>query len=69
VSSLFSFLFLSSISPGRSKSILVQKDLPLDVDSGFLTVTDPNTIDKESYECAFPPLPLLSSISLILPLD
>jgi hypothetical protein len=33
-----------------SKSILVEKELSLDVDAAFLTVTDPNTTDKESYE-------------------
>ena len=40
-----------------SKSILVEKDLPVDVDAGFLTVTDPNVIDKESYESVLPPFP------------
>jgi hypothetical protein len=32
------------------KIYLVEKDVPLDVDAGFLTITDPNPIDKESYE-------------------
>ncbi|THV08245.1 RRS1-domain-containing protein [Dendrothele bispora CBS 962.96] len=30
-------------------SIKVEKETPLDVDAGFLTVTDPNPIDEESY--------------------
>ncbi|KAI0252060.1 ribosome biogenesis regulatory protein-domain-containing protein [Lactifluus subvellereus] len=34
----------------KHKSILVEKDVPLDLDPGFLTVTDPNVIDKESYD-------------------
>jgi hypothetical protein len=34
------------------KSVLVERDIPLDVDAGFLTVTDTNAVDKESYECA-----------------
>jgi len=34
----------------------VEKDIPPDIDAGFLTVTDTNAIDKESYECA--PFPL-----------
>ncbi|KAF8270491.1 ribosome biogenesis regulatory protein-domain-containing protein [Lactarius quietus] len=34
----------------RSKSIFIEKDIPLDVDAGFLTVTDSNPIDKESYD-------------------
>ncbi|KAI0290081.1 RRS1-domain-containing protein [Multifurca ochricompacta] len=35
----------------KNKSILVvEKDIPPDVDAGFLTVTDLNVIDKESYD-------------------
>ncbi|KAG6841843.1 hypothetical protein C0991_006250 [Blastosporella zonata] len=30
-------------------SVTVEKETPLDVDPGFLTVTDPNPIDEESY--------------------
>ncbi|KAG6845422.1 hypothetical protein H0H87_009329 [Tephrocybe sp. NHM501043] len=30
-------------------SVTVEKETPLDVDSGFLTVTDPNPIDEETY--------------------
>jgi hypothetical protein len=37
------------------KSVLVEKDIPPDVDAGFLTVTDTNPLDKESYECAHLP--------------
>jgi regulator of ribosome biosynthesis len=33
------------------KAITVEKDIPLEVDAGFLTVTDPNPIDAESYVC------------------
>ncbi|TFY72325.1 hypothetical protein EVG20_g663 [Dentipellis fragilis] len=36
----------------KHKSVTVEKDIPLEVDTGFLTVTDLNPIDKESYECA-----------------
>jgi hypothetical protein len=41
----------------NSKSILVEKDIPLDVDAGFLTVTDTNPIDTESYGCIPPSQP------------
>ncbi|KAJ3800888.1 RRS1-domain-containing protein [Lentinula aff. detonsa] len=34
----------------NSTQLLVETDNPLDVDVGFLTVTDPNPIDVESYE-------------------
>ncbi|KAN0135904.1 Ribosome biogenesis regulatory protein (RRS1) domain containing protein [Lactarius tabidus] len=34
----------------KQKSTNVEKDVPLDVDAGFLTVTDSNPIDKESYD-------------------
>ncbi|KAN0123683.1 RRS1 domain containing protein [Lactarius tabidus] len=34
----------------KLKSTIVKKDIPLNVDAGFLTVTDTNPIDKESYE-------------------
>ncbi|KAF5359007.1 hypothetical protein D9758_004872 [Tetrapyrgos nigripes] len=30
-------------------SLKVEKETPLDVDAGYLTVTDPNPIDEESY--------------------
>ncbi|KAN0097033.1 Ribosome biogenesis regulatory protein (RRS1) domain containing protein [Tylopilus felleus] len=33
----------------KIQSTDVEKDTPLDVDPGFLTVTDPNPIDPESY--------------------
>ncbi|KAH7887347.1 ribosome biogenesis regulatory protein-domain-containing protein [Phlebopus sp. FC_14] len=33
----------------KFQSITVEKESPLDVDAGFLTVTDPNPIDEESY--------------------
>jgi hypothetical protein len=39
----------------RGRSILVEKDILPDVDAGFLTVTDTNPLDKESYECAHLP--------------
>ncbi|KAI6097580.1 ribosome biogenesis regulatory protein-domain-containing protein, partial [Pisolithus sp. B1] len=32
-----------------SQSVTVEKDTPLDVDAGFLTVTDLNPIDEDSY--------------------
>ncbi|KAI9440519.1 ribosome biogenesis regulatory protein-domain-containing protein [Lactarius indigo] len=34
----------------KHESTLVEKDVPLDADVGFLTVTDPNVIDNESYD-------------------
>ncbi|TBU47252.1 RRS1-domain-containing protein [Dichomitus squalens] len=34
----------------KQKAVLVEKDIPLEVDAGFLTVTDLNPIDTESYE-------------------
>ncbi|OBZ70190.1 Ribosome biogenesis regulatory [Grifola frondosa] len=34
----------------KQKSVLVEKDIPLEVDTGFLTVTDLNPVDTESYE-------------------
>nr|VWP01800.1 AHL receptor (Quorum sensing LuxR family sensor regulator) [Ganoderma boninense] len=34
----------------KKKAVLVEKDIPLEVDSGFLAVTDLNPIDAESYE-------------------
>ncbi|KAH9983555.1 ribosome biogenesis regulatory protein-domain-containing protein [Russula compacta] len=34
----------------KHRAILVEKDIPPDVDAGFLTVTDTNAIDKESYD-------------------
>ncbi|KAI0685998.1 RRS1-domain-containing protein [Cytidiella melzeri] len=33
----------------KQKAITVEKDIPLEVDAGFLTVTDLNPIDVESY--------------------
>ncbi|KAI0092696.1 ribosome biogenesis regulatory protein-domain-containing protein [Irpex rosettiformis] len=33
----------------KQKAIVVEKDIPLEVDAGFLTVTDLNPIDVESY--------------------
>ncbi|KAI9457297.1 ribosome biogenesis regulatory protein-domain-containing protein [Russula earlei] len=33
----------------KHKSILVEKDIPPDIDPSFLTVTDTNAIDNESY--------------------
>ena len=32
------------------QAIVVEKDIPLEVDAGFLTVTDPNPIDEDSYK-------------------
>ena len=33
------------------KAVTVEKDVPLEIDAGFLTVTDLNPVDAESYEC------------------
>ena len=41
--------------PLFSQSVTVEKDTPLDVDAGFLTVTDSNPIDEDSYKCALSP--------------
>ncbi|KAI0774522.1 RRS1-domain-containing protein [Fomes fomentarius] len=35
----------------KKKAVTVEKDIPLEVDAGFLTVTDLNPVDAESYEC------------------
>lgn len=32
------------------KSVTVEKEIPLEIDAGFLTVTDLNPIDHESYK-------------------
>ena len=45
------FLFTSLKAFCRRKSTLVEKDIPPDVDTGFLTVTDTNPLDTESYGC------------------
>ncbi|KAF8269536.1 hypothetical protein EI94DRAFT_1573898 [Lactarius quietus] len=53
----------------RDKSTVVEKDVPLDVDAGFLTVTDPNLIDKETYDhdhIAYPQSTAQDSIQLLL---
>ncbi|KAI1796137.1 RRS1-domain-containing protein [Ganoderma leucocontextum] len=34
----------------KQKAVLVEKDIPLEVDTGFLTTTDLNPVDAESYE-------------------
>ncbi|KAI0375911.1 RRS1-domain-containing protein [Pilatotrama ljubarskyi] len=34
----------------RQKAVTVEKEIPLAVDTGFLTVTDLNPVDAESYE-------------------
>ncbi|KAF9006650.1 ribosome biogenesis regulatory protein-domain-containing protein [Cyathus striatus] len=34
----------------KYKSVTVEKDIPLEVDAGLLTVTDINPIDEESYQ-------------------
>ena len=46
----------------RRKSTLVEKDIPPDVDAGFLTVTDTNPLDPESY--GYSPLPILLHTNL-----
>ena len=46
---LTSCLYFSTHSTSR-KAVLVEKDIPLEVDTGFLTVTDLNPVDAESYE-------------------
>ena len=63
----FTLPFLKGIC-GR-KSVLVDKDIPPDVDTGFLTVTDTNPLDKESYTYVSPPLPLHTTCltSIFLP--
>ncbi|KIY43118.1 hypothetical protein FISHEDRAFT_21214, partial [Fistulina hepatica ATCC 64428] len=34
----------------KFKSVAVEKDIPLLVDTGLLTVVDPNPIDEDSYK-------------------
>jgi len=31
--------------------VVVEKDTPLDIDTGLLLVTDPNPIEEERYKC------------------
>jgi len=52
---MLSFLFTITEGACGRKSILVEKDIPPDVDAAFLTVTDTNPLDKDSYECAHLP--------------
>lgn len=33
-----------------SQSVTVEKETPLDIDAGFLTVTDLNPIDEDDYK-------------------
>ncbi|KAI6042803.1 ribosome biogenesis regulatory protein-domain-containing protein [Pisolithus marmoratus] len=40
---------LLAAQTSKFQSIAVEKDTPLDVDAGFLTVTDLNPIDEDSY--------------------
>ena len=37
-------------NPRLRQAIVVEKEIPLEVDAGFLTVTDPNPIDEDSYK-------------------
>lgn len=48
----FSCCYLAIHNVNRD-AITVQKDIPLEVDAGFLTVTDPNPIDADSYKLVF----------------
>lgn len=34
----------------KQQAVTVEKEIPFEVDAGFLTVTDPNPIDEESYK-------------------
>lgn len=38
-----------ALTPLVSKSTAVEKETPLEVDTGYLTVTDLNAVDEESY--------------------
>ena len=38
--------------PSYSKSTAVEKEIPLEVDLGLLTVTDPNPTDSDAYKSA-----------------
>ncbi|KAI6146145.1 ribosome biogenesis regulatory protein-domain-containing protein [Pisolithus tinctorius] len=40
---------LLAAQASKFQSVTVEKDTPLDVDAGFLTVTDHNPIDEDSY--------------------
>ncbi len=39
-----------------SQPIEVEKETPLEVDAGYLAVTDPNPIDEEGYKYVAPPI-------------
>ncbi|GBE79867.1 ribosome biogenesis regulatory protein-domain-containing protein [Sparassis latifolia] len=39
-----------SAHAAKQKAVTVEKDIPLEIDTGFLTVTDLNPVDAESYE-------------------
>ncbi|KAF8514882.1 ribosome biogenesis regulatory protein-domain-containing protein [Hysterangium stoloniferum] len=41
---------LIAIEQSKHKSIVVEKEIPLEVDAGLLTVTDLNLVDQEAYE-------------------
>lgn len=41
---------LLAAQASKFQSVAVEKDTPLDVDAGFLTVTDLNPIDEDSYQ-------------------
>jgi regulator of ribosome biosynthesis len=48
---VFFFRFAQSLLTAfPSQSVTVEKETPLDVDTGFLTVTDLTPIDEDSYK-------------------
>jgi hypothetical protein len=51
-STVFSLLERPSLITSHSQSVTVEKETPLDVDAGFLTVTDLTPIDEDSYKYA-----------------
>ena len=48
---IFSFVCsdIGCKTPPR-RSTVVEREIPLEIDAGFLTVTDPNPVDEESYQ-------------------
>jgi hypothetical protein len=47
---LFSWFAQSLLTTLPSQSVTVEKETPLEVDTGFLTVTDLTPIDEDSYK-------------------
>lgn len=49
-SKLLLYISWPTLKTNFRKSVTVEKDIPLEVDAGFLTVTDLNPVDAETYK-------------------